>query len=207
MSRDSPLDAKFAVEAPQGLAPHNIHGAYEFTVKVQCSKETYRLMIYDEKQSFTVNPDARPLYELCFQHGMTGRMGSQPGTEARGKKAYFAALRDGNDALIFTDKVLPEPEWGRTKKMDGRRARTESNKVEAMREFTGRTEAEGVAFDYEVALPLFELAQQHAAARSEKKQAELLATMKKSYPKAKLNAFLGVGGYGSLEDWLASGKY
>ena len=91
---------------PGGQAPHNIHGAYEFVVKVQCNEIMDSLMIYDEERSFTIEaaPASARLKQMCLEKGIGGSIGK---VFDAGKKAFFLALRDSNDILIFTDKVVP----------------------------------------------------------------------------------------------------
>ena len=104
---------------PKGQAPANIHGSYEFTVKIQCSLQG-QLMMYDERKSFTIGGiENEALLTLCREHGIAGKASHSTG----GKKYYLSALRDEDDILVFTDKVLPEPDWGITKKLSHQETR------------------------------------------------------------------------------------
>ena len=54
----------------------------------------------------------RKLLRLCRKHGITGMGGPKAGL-----KFYLSALREGGDILIFTDKVVAEPSWAKTKEL------------------------------------------------------------------------------------------
>jgi hypothetical protein len=97
-------------------APANVHGDKEFTVKVQLpfgmggaaqpDGQNPMGMVYDEKRSFQafVSLEAEDagataaLVRLIATEGGSG-----------GMKGYFAACRDGDDVLLFVDRILPQP--------------------------------------------------------------------------------------------------